>query len=114
MESLLEYQQWADTAVDYSLIPNKSMVTGFKNYVEHGIAPGHFMTALLSNNLTGSFQYADSNNMKLLTESSLDEDGCCKLAPPWIDWLFYRIPSPLWGSKEAVDLHCKKMTADAA
>ena len=112
MESLLEYQQWADTAVNYSLIPNKSMVTGFKNYVEHGIAPGHFMTALLSNNLTAAFDRADATNFALLTERSVDEDGH-ELQPPWIHWLWWNIPSPLWGSKEAIVLHCKKMAADA-
>tara|TARA_R110000796_G_scaffold30559_2_gene81564 strand:- start:1185 stop:1568 length:384 start_codon:yes stop_codon:yes gene_type:complete len=113
MESLLEYQRWAKSAVDYSLIPNQSMVAGFKNYVEHGIAPGSFMTALLSNNLTASFDRADTTNLDLLTERSVDEDGH-ELKPAWIHWLWWNIPSPLWGSKEAVIEHCKKMATDAS
>ena len=113
MESLLEYQRRAKSAVDYSLIPNQSMVSGMKNYVERGIAPGGFMTALLSNDLTNAMSRADTTNQALLAERSVDEDGH-ELKPAWIHWLWWNIPSPLWGSKEAVIEHCKKMATKAA
>ena len=113
MESLLEYQRWAKSSVDYSLIPNQSMVVGFKNYVEHGIAPGSFMTALLSNNLTAALSGADSTNRELLTQWRVDENGD-ELLPAWAHWLTWDIPSPFCGSKEAVIEHCKKMATKAA
>jgi hypothetical protein len=112
MESLLEYQRWAKSAVDYSLIPNQSMVSGMKNYVERGIAPGGFMTALLSNDLTNAMSRADTTNQALLAWT-IDDDGE-PVAPPWIKWLIWDVPGNLCGSKEAVDLHCKKMTTDAS
>ena len=112
MESLLEYQLWTKTAVDYSLIPNQSMVAGFKNYVEHGIAPGGFMTALLSNNLTGALNGADVTNQSLLAWT-IDEDGEA-VTPAWIKWLIWDVPGNLCGSRAAVIEHCKKMATKAA
>ena len=94
MESLLEYQRWMKTAVDYSKVPNQKMVAGIKRYVEHGISPGSFVTNLLCNNLRGTLNCADPANSALISE--------------WLDWA-HDIPSPLLGSKEAMVEHCKKM-----
>ena len=112
METLLEYQRWTKTALDYSLIPNQSMVEGIKRYVERGIAPGGFMTALLSNNLTGALNGADVTNQSLLAWT-IDEDGEA-VAPAWIKWLIWDVPGELCGSYAKVTLHCKKMTTDAS
>lgn len=112
MGSLLKYQRWAKSAVDYSLIPNQSMVAGFKNYVERGIAPGGFMTALLSNDLTNAMSRADLTNRELLVWT-IDDDGE-SVAPAWIKWLIWDVPGELCGSKEAIISHCKKMATKAA
>ena len=112
MESLLEYQRRAKSAVDYLLIPNQSMVAGFKNYVEHGIAPGGFMTALLSNDLTNAMSRADTTNQALLAWT-IDEDGE-PVSPAWVKWLIWDIPGNLCGSTAAVIKHCKKMATKAA
>ena len=39
------------------------------DYVEHGYMPGHFVMAVLENNLTQAFGAADSNNTCLLYTS---------------------------------------------
>ena len=36
------------------------------DYVEHGYMPGHFVMAVLENNLTQAFGAADSNNTKYM------------------------------------------------
>ena len=112
MESLLEYQRWTKTALDYSLIPNQNMVEGIKRYVEHGVSPGGFLTALLTNDLTGALNRADVTNQSLLAWT-IDEDGE-SVTPAWIKWLIWDVPSNLCGSAAAVTLHCKKMTTRTA
>tara|TARA_R110002020_G_scaffold73444_3_gene188130 strand:- start:1524 stop:1862 length:339 start_codon:yes stop_codon:yes gene_type:complete len=112
MESLLEYQRWTKTALDYSLIPNQNMVEGIKRYVEHGVSPGGFLTALLSNDLTEAMSAADSTNRKFLVWTT-DENGD-DLPPAWVKWLIWDVPGELCGSPSKVTLHCKKMTTRTA
>ena len=112
MESLLEYQLWAKTALDYSLIPNQSMVAGIKRYVEHGVFPGGFLTALLSNDLTEAMSTADRTNRKFLVWTT-DEYGN-EFPPAWVKWLIWDVPGELCGSSSKVTLHCKKMTTRTA
>jgi hypothetical protein len=61
------------------------------SYVLHRVPPGHFLTAVMSNNLLEAIGRADETNYKLLRE--------------WVR-LFYNcdaIPSECWGSAEAVE-----------
>lgn len=38
------------------------MIGGLRRYIENGIPPGSFLTAVLSNDLMGAFAKADSTN----------------------------------------------------
>ncbi|KKK42946.1 hypothetical protein LCGC14_3169250, partial [marine sediment metagenome] len=68
---------------DYSSLP-EHMQGAAKRYVEQGIPPGGFLTAVLSNNLVDAFGRADSTNAACLKD--------------YINWLYWDIPSSCWGS----------------
>jgi hypothetical protein len=54
--------------VDYSKVPVPRMADAVKRYVELGIQPGHFLTALFSNNLMEAIGRADDENAAKLRE----------------------------------------------
>ena len=78
-------------SIDYSKAPNQSMVAGIKRYVEQGIMPGHFLTALLSDKLTDTFGHADGTNSLILKE--------------WVQWVYGEMPHGLAGSLEVMAKH---------
>ncbi len=57
-------------------------------YVQHGCQPGHFLTAVLENDLVGAFGRADYEAMENLKHI--------------IAYCYNKIPSDCWGSKERV------------
>lgn len=59
-----------------------------RRYIENGINPGGFLTAVLCNDLVGAFARADSANHAHMHE--------------WAKWLHNDIPAPAWGSPEKV------------
>ena len=61
---------------------------GLQNYVEHHYPVGHFLTAVLSNDLREAVNRADNDNLVALTEI--------------VKWLFWNVPSVCWGSPENV------------
>ena len=67
------------------------MVSGIQNYVEHGIMPGHFLTALLSDKLTDTFSHADGTNSLILKE--------------WVQWVWGEMPPSIVGSLEVMAKH---------
>ena len=77
---------------DYDLIPNPSSVETVKRYIEHGIKPGHFLTALFSYHLS-ALKYADPINKPLLDY--------------WMNWVHFEMPGGTTGSREIVDQHIK-------
>ena len=77
--------------IDYTKAPNQSMVAGIKRYVEHGIMPGHFLTALFSDKLTDTFARADGTNTPLIKE--------------WVEWVYNEMPLRLVGSLEKMAKH---------
>ncbi len=65
------------------------MRDGMKLYLEHGVEPGGFMYAVLTNDLKGACSRADHINMRYLTNI--------------VSYCYNEIPSVAWGSKERVD-----------
>ena len=65
------------------------MVAGIKRYVENRIRPGHFLTALLSNDLSGTFNRADGTNEPLIRD--------------WVVWVYNEMPFHMVGSREKVE-----------
>ena len=55
------------TVDNYAGLP-EGLQGGMKRYVEDGIQAGHFLTAVLSNDLLGAVSRADSINIKLIPD----------------------------------------------
>jgi hypothetical protein len=62
------------------------MMGGIERYVEHGIPPGDFLSAIISNNLSGAVSHADEEN--------------CRNIPAYVGYLYNNVPSGCWGSPE--------------
>jgi|TARA_Y100000310_G_C20558322_1_gene751703 hypothetical protein len=62
------------------------LCSSLKSWVEHGVQPGHFVTAVLTNNLFEAIARADSNNVKILQDI--------------VQWVYSNAPSDCWGSVE--------------
>lgn len=61
---------------------------GLDRWISHGIPPGDFLLAVLSNDLNGAVRRADSENIHLL--------------PEIVNWLRENAPITSWGSPAAV------------
>jgi hypothetical protein len=61
------------------------------NYVLEGESPGHFLTAVLENDLIKAVSYADDTNISLLHVYAC--------------FFYNHIPSHTWGSPEKVKRH---------
>ena len=68
---------------NYNTLPT-ALQGGMKRYIEDGIAPGHFLTAVLKNNLFDAVMRADADNLKEL--------------PNIVKWIHCEIPSGSHGS----------------
>lgn len=53
--------------IDYSRLPHH-MQDGMRRYIESGIQPGQFLTAVLSNDLFGALKRADDTNINALPD----------------------------------------------
>ena len=73
---------------NYSKVPVDYMVEGVRLYIEHGVPPGHFLTALFSNNLMESYKRADENNTAAMQR--------------WVAFMYWEMPNPSQGSPERV------------
>ena len=72
----------------YKLLPEHGREP-MKLYIEKGIEPGSFLTAVLSNNLIESFGRADSINSERI------RDYC--------QFLYQHAPRDCWGSLKRID-----------
>ena len=71
-----------------TLIP-EYMVGGLRRYIEHGIRPGKFLEAVLSNNLYRAAVYGDETNVPLLGH--------------YIKYLLNHASADCWGAPEKVE-----------
>lgn len=78
--------------IPYETVPVAYMADAVKNYLEHGLHPGSFLAALLSNDLKETFARAD------------DENG--RAVRKWVIWLWNNAPSQAWGSAQRVVEWC--------
>ena len=72
---------------NYAGLP-EGLQGGMKRYIEDGISTGHFLTAVLSNDLLGAVSRADGTNIKLI--------------PEIVRWIYNEAPSNCWGNRERV------------
>ena len=68
---------------NYETLP-EGLQGGMQRYLEQGIMPGHFLTAVLKNNLFEAVMRADADNLKEL--------------PNIVKWIHWEIPSSSHGS----------------
>ena len=80
----LMHERWVSEIVKDSL----------KRYVEDGCPTGHFLEAVLSNNLTEAIGRADDENLATL--------------PAIVSYCYNKIPADCWGSPEKVDAWLKR------
>jgi len=73
---------------DEYFIPER-MMPGITRYIEQGIRPGKFLTAVICNNLKEAVWQADDENIRNL--------------PAYVTYFHNEAPSACWGSKEAMD-----------
>ena len=78
--------------IDYSRLP-LHMQDSARDYIEKGVAPGPFLTNLITNNLYWTLAYADDDNVAALRE--------------WREWI-RAIPFPAWGSSTHLDAWISK------
>lgn len=74
--------------IDYSMLPD-GMREATRLYVEEGICPGGFLTAVLENNFVHAVTSADRTNKENLKT--------------WAIWLYNEAPAACWGNSEEVN-----------
>lgn len=74
--------------VNYDKVPVPHMAPAIRRYVERGIAPGHFLIALLSNDLMGAIGRADEDNQDAIVA--------------WARFVYCELPNGCHGSPEHV------------
>jgi hypothetical protein len=74
--------------INYNNLPNY-MVAGVRRYINNGIAPGSFLTAVITNNLFDAVGRADTTNQKALVN--------------WIRFFYNEAPGGCWGSLEKMN-----------
>jgi len=87
MEALAQ-QYTAGRVANWNLIPSH-MRGGLHRYLQHGSAPGHFLSAVLSNDLKEAVARADEENMLLLHD--------------YIRFLYNYAPNGSWGSRQCFE-----------
>jgi hypothetical protein len=78
-----------DITIRYDRVPVLHMAPAIRRYVERGIPPGHFLCALLSNDLFEAFGRADDDNTAAMHA--------------WTIFVYCELPSGCWGSSEVVN-----------
>jgi hypothetical protein len=71
----------------YYPIP-QHLLNSLERYLNHGIMPGGFLTAVLENNLCEAFGRADIHSSQILKEI--------------VGYIYNHLPSGSWGSREKV------------
>jgi hypothetical protein len=65
------------------------MMDGIKRYIQKGIRPGHFLTAIITNDLSEACGRADDVNLRQI--------------PAYVGYFYNEAPSHCWGSQEKMD-----------
>ena len=74
------------------------MQSGIELYINKGIPPGSFLTAIICNDLTTAVGQADNVNISNI--------------PAYVNYFYNEVPSFCWGSKEKVIAWIKKFNPD--
>lgn len=80
--------------INYRWLP-EHMREGMKRYIEHGIAPGSFLTAILCNDFMAAASRADQHNLQALGDYAMflyneAPAGCHSSESNFKEWLEHR------------------------
>lgn len=75
--------------INYERVPVPHMIGELRWYIEHGIPPGGFLTAVASNNLSEAVRRADEANQTAIVA--------------WVKWFCSHAPNGCWGSPAKVE-----------
>ena len=78
-------------------IPER-MMPGIQRYINEGIPPGGFLTAVIENNLSGACGRADDENIRNL--------------PAYASYFYNEAPSHCWGSPKKMENWLLKFRID--
>ena len=70
------------------------MMHSIELYLEQGIPPGHFLSAVICNDLMKACRYADDINIRNL--------------PAYAAYFFNEVPTNAWGAAERFESWCNK------
>lgn len=73
--------------INYEMLP-ESCRDGMKRYIERGVIPGHFLTAVLENDFVEAVCRADHENLARILD--------------FAHFIYNEAPQPCWGSVEKV------------
>ena len=90
---------FADNPLDPRLI-HPSTLDALERYVEHGIPPGDFLQAVLSNDLVDAVQRADANNQRALLAL--------------VQYVYNEVPSDCYGNREVIEARIRYFAIKAA
>ena len=76
------------------------MMGGVERYIENGISPGHFLTAIITNDLREAVGRADDENVKNI--------------PAYVGYFYNEAPLACWGSPESMKAWSNRFTDSAA
>lgn len=71
----------------HQFVISDGMLAAIRRYVEQGIAPGHFLTAVIDNDLKEAVSRADDDNMANL--------------PAFVGYFYNEAPGGCWGSPDS-------------
>ena len=74
--------------IQYDMLP-EHIRGGTQRYIENGITPGSFLTAVICNDLSESFGRADETNRARLFDI--------------VSFFYNEAPGPCWGSRDKMD-----------
>ena len=74
--------------INYSTLP-EHIKGGVQRYIENGIPPGSFLTAVIQNNLKESFAWADDINIARMFDI--------------VSFFYNEAPGNCWGSKKDME-----------
>ena len=75
--------------IQWDRCPVPRMIGSVQRYVQSGVQPGHFLTAVLSNKLFEAISRADEENADHLVE--------------WVRFIYNYLPTDCHGSSEIMD-----------
>jgi hypothetical protein len=93
---LFVWEQGGEEALE--LLPDH-LHTGIRDYLEHGLRPGHFLCAVICNDLSKAAQHADHINALHLVEV--------------VKFFLAFAPDPSWGSAEKLEAWLRERGQEA-